>query len=184
MIESMGIRVGGYGFREPIGANGEEPSGTGWQACRMNGIGVFATKAIDKSFFIEGGLDTYFTDSFPIPESKRIYDTPLDRSSALLTIAAGARFYTESLLSPFLQIGVGAELTHVSLPALGLEETALLPMGFFGAGVTIRVGDQAKVGAVFRVNAMGYYNDAQFQTELAPELELATQGQFFASFAL
>lgn len=184
IIESMGFRVGGYGFREATQANGEEPSGTGWQACRMNGMGVFANKAIRGNFFVEGGLDTYFTDTFPTGESMGTYDTPIDRSSALLTVAAGARFYQDAWVSPYLQMGLGGELTHVSLPALALEDTAFLPMGFFGVGATARVIEGVKVGAVLRVNAMGYYDDAQFQTQLKPELELATQGQFYASFAL
>ena len=81
-------------------------------------------------------------------------------------------------------MGIGAEVTRVSLPALALEDTALLPMGFFGAGASLRVTDTMQVGASLRVNAMGYYDDAQFQTKLEPELELATQGQFYASFAL
>jgi hypothetical protein len=184
IVESMGFRVGGYGFREATQANGEEPSGTGWQACRMNGMGVFANKAIRGNFFVEAGLDTYFTDTFPTGESMGTYDTPIDRSSALMTVAAGARFYPEAWVSPYLQLGLGGELTHVSLPALALEDTAFLPMGFFGVGATARVMDGIKVGAVLRVNAMGYYDDAQFQTQLKPELELATQGQFYASFSL
>ncbi len=184
IVDAMGMRVGGYGFREATPASGEQPTGTGWQACRMNGIGVFANKSLDKAFFVEGGLDTYFTGEFPTGEAMGEYDTPIDRSSALLTIAAGARFYSDSKLSPYLQMGLGAEVTRVSLPALALEDSALLPMGFFGAGANLRITDTMQVGASLRVNAMGYYDDAQFQTELQPELELATQGQFYASFAL
>ncbi len=183
-LESMGVRVGGYGFREATQASGEEKSGTGWQACRMNGLGVFANERLSERFFVEAGLDTYITQSFPTGEAMGTYDTPIDRSSALLSLAGGARFYTDSLISPYVQVGLGAELTHVALPAIALEDTALLPLGFFGAGATLRIGDGTKVGAVLRVNAMGYYDDAQFQTELKPELELATQGQFYASFAL
>jgi len=184
IANAMGMRVGGYGFREATPASGEAPTGTGWQACRMNGIGVFANRALDKTFFVEGGLDTYFTGEFPTGEAMGEYDTPIDRSSALMTVAAGARFYTDARISPYLQMGIGAEVTRVSLPALALEDTALLPMGFFGAGANLRVSDTMQVGASLRVNAMGYYDDAQFQTKLEPELELATQGQFYASFAL
>ena len=180
----MGVRVGGYGFREATNPAQEEKSGTGWQACRMNGFGVFANRPVGKTFFVEGGLDTYFTESFPTSEAMGTYDTPIDRSSALLSVAAGARFMPESRLSPYIQLGVGAELTQVSLPALGLEDRALLPMGFFGVGANLRVTAKTFVGASFRVNAMGYYDDAHFQTELKPETELATQGQFYASFAL
>ena len=184
MVERLGVRVGGYGFREATSAAAEESSGTGWQACRMNGLGVFARRALATSFFLEAGLDTYFTDSFPTGGAMGSYDTPIDRSSALMTVAAGARFYPDSLISPYIQIGLGAELTHVSLPALGLEDTALLPMAFFGTGASLRINEGTRIGAVLRINAMGYYDDAQFQTSLSPELELATQGQFYASFAL
>lgn len=184
IVENIGVRVGGYGFREATTAANAEKNGTGWQACRMNGIGVFASRPLSKNFFVEGGFDTYFTESFPTSEAMGNYDTPIDRSSALLTVAAGARFIPESRLSPYVQMGVGAELTQVSLPALGLEDNALLPMGFFGVGANLRVTDSTFVGASFRVNAMGYYDDAQFQSELKPELELATQGQFYASFRL
>jgi hypothetical protein len=184
IVENIGVRVGGYGFREATHASDQEKSGTGWQACRMNGLGLFANKSLGKNYFVEGGFDTYFTETFPTDEAMGTYDTPIDRSSALVSVAMGARFLTTSRLSPYIQMGIGAELTQVSLPALGLEDTALLPMGFFGAGVNLRVTDKTFVGASLRVNAMGYYDDAQFQTDLSPTLELATQGQFYASFAL
>lgn len=184
IVENMGMRVGGYGFREATPASGDEKTGTGWQACRMNGLGVFANTSLGESFFVEGGFDTYFADTFPTGEAMGTYDTPIDRSSALLTAAAGARFFRDSRISPYMQVGIGAEYTRVRLPALALEDTALLPLGFFGAGANLRVTDKVQVGASLRVNAMGYYDDAQFQTELSPELELATQGQFYASFAL
>ena len=183
-VENMGLRIGGYGFREPTSPTGETGSATGWQACRMNGVGVFANKTISEGFFIEAGFDTYFADSFVVKEARATYDTPIDRKSALLTVAVGSRFYQEARLSPYLQAGLGAEATHVSLPVLGLEDTALLPFGFFGVGADIRVSATAKVGASLRINAMGYYDDAQFQTELGPELGLSTQTQFYASFAL
>lgn len=184
VVENIGVRVGGYGFREATHASDQEKSGTGWQACRMNGLGLFANKSLSNNFFIEGGFDTYFTETFPTSEAMGTYDTPIDRSSALASVALGSRFLTGSRLSPYIQVGVGAELTQVSLPALGLEDTALLPMGFFGAGVNLRVTHNTMVGASLRVNAMGYYDDAQFQTDLSPSLELATQGQFYASFSL
>ncbi|MCP4446052.1 MAG: porin family protein [Myxococcales bacterium] len=184
IVEAMGMRIGGYGFREATPASGEKPSGTGWQACRMNGLGIFANRGIGENFFVEGAFDTYFAGGFPTGEAMGTYDTPIDRSSALMTVAAGARFPNSTRFSPYLQVGLGAELTHVSLPALALEDTAILPMGFFGAGANLRITEKVQVGASLRVNAMGYYDDAQFQTELKPELEMATQGQFYASFAL
>jgi hypothetical protein len=185
MINGVGARVGGYGFREVADTSVmKEKSTTGWQNCRMNGIGVFATRNIDRHFFLEGALDTYFTDQFPTGESTGNYDTPIDRVSGLFTVAAGARLFPESRISPYVQLGLGAELTRVRLPVLGLEDTAVLPMGFFGIGAAAKVGKRMRFGASFRVNAMGYYDDAQFQTELDPKVELATQGQFYAAYDL
>ena len=184
IVDAVGARVGGYGFREPTPASGQEKSGTGWQACRMNGIGVFVNRNLDKTFFVEGGLDTYFADDTVVENASDSYDTPIDRVSGLLSVSAGARLYPSSVVSPYVQLGLGAELTRVRLPALAMEDTALLPFGFFGVGATVRVSSRVKLGSVFRVNAMGYYDDAQFQTEMKPEPELATQGQFYAAFAL
>lgn len=184
-VDGVGARIGGYGFREMASANVmAEKSTTGWEACRMNGLGVFATKTLSRHFFAEGAVDTYFTDAFPTGESTGNYDTPIDRVSGLLTVAAGARLWPEKRFTPYVQMGLGAELTRVRLPALGLEDSALLPFGFFGVGATVRVGDKLRLGATLRVNAMGYYDDAQFQTELSPQFELATQGQFFFAYAL
>lgn len=185
MIDGVGARVGGYGFRETADVSVmTEKSTTGWQNCRMNGIGVFATRDLDRHFFLEGAFDTYFTDQFPTGESTGNYDTPIDRVSGLMTVAGGARLFPDARVSPYVQLGVGAELTRVRLPALGLEDTAVLPMGFFGIGASLALGDRLHLGASFRVNAMGYYDDAQFQTEMQPEVELATQGQFFAAYDL
>lgn len=185
LVNGVGARVGGYGFRESAEATVmSEKSTTGWQACRMNGIGVFATRALNRHFFVEGALDTYFTETFPTGEAASEYSTPIDRVSGIMTVAAGARLFPGARVSPYVQLGVGAELTRARLPALGMEDTALLPMGFFGVGASLRLGERLNLGASLRVNAMGYYDDAQFQTEMDPEVELATQGQFFASYAL
>lgn len=184
-VDTVGARVGGYGFREMASTSFmTEKSTTGWEACRMNGLGVFASRNLNKHFFAEGALDTYFTDAFPTGEAHGNYDTPIDRVSGLLTIAGGARLFPDKVVSPYVQLGVGAEVTRVRLPALGMQDTALLPFGFFGVGATVRVGEKLRLGASLRVNAMGYYDDAQFQTELKHHYELATQGQFFFSYAL
>ncbi len=107
IVENIGVRVGGYGFREATTASDQEKSGTGWQACRMNGLGVFANKSLYKNYFVEGGFDTYFTQTFPTSESMGSYDTPIDRSSALLSVALGARLPTGSRISPYIQVGIG-----------------------------------------------------------------------------
>ena len=184
VIDRIGARIGGYGFREGVPASGAMSGTTGWQACRMNGLGMFASRDLDSHFFIEGGLDTYFTDNAVLPGASGEYSTPIDRVSGLLTAAAGARAYRDSLISPFAQIGIGAELTRVRLPELGMEDTAVLPMGFFGGGADLRLGKRLKFATTIRVNAMGYYDDAQFQGKLKSEPELATQAQFSLSYQL
>ncbi len=184
-IDGVGMRIGGYGFREAADPNlMAEKSTTGWEACRMNGLGIFAQKTLSTHFFAEGAMDTYFTDAFPTGESTGNYDTPIDRVSGLFTVAAGARLWPEKIVTPYMQLGVGAEFTRVRLPALGMEDSAVLPFGFFGVGATVKVGQKLRLGASLRVNAMGYYDDAQFQTELEHKFELATQGQFFFSYVL
>lgn len=185
VVDELGVRIGGYGFREATdGTAMDDGSRTGWQACRMNGLGVFASRDINKHFFAEGAFDTYFTDSFPTGTSTGNYNTPIDRVSGLLTLAGGARMFPDKIISPYVQVGIGAELTRVKLPALGLEDTAVLPFGFFGVGGVLKVGEKVRLGAALRVNIMGYYDDAQFQTEMEHEYELAAQGQFFFNYAL
>ena len=49
---SVGVRVGGYGFRRE-GASGSDA----WSQCRMNGLGVFAHRALRGPLFVEAGLD-------------------------------------------------------------------------------------------------------------------------------
>ena len=185
IVDDVGVRVGGYGFRETTDAQPmAEASTTGWEACRMDGIGIFAHRDYSKHIFFEGAVDTYFTEAFPTGESSGNYDTPIDRVSGLVTVAAGARFFPDAIISPYVQLGIGGEVTRVRLPELGMEDTAVLPMGFFGVGASLHLGKRLSVGAALRVNAMGYYDDAQFQTEMKAHAELATQGQFFAKFAL
>ncbi len=183
VVENMGLRIGGWGYRESP-AVGEEQSTTGWQAGRMNGVGLFADTKLSDPFFAEVGFDLYFADEFVVSEAMDTYDTPMDRSSGILTFAVGARFYEDAFVSPYLQLGAGVELTNVQLPVLGLEDTAVLPTGFFGVGGDVHIAEGVKIGASLRVNAMGYYDDAQFQTELDPKFGLATQMQFYAGFAL
>jgi hypothetical protein len=179
---TMGFRVGGYGFREAAENEGGRDQ---WSACRMNGMGLFGHKKIRGPFFVEGGLDAYFSEEFPIGGQERgQYETPIDRLSSIISVAAGVRWFERARVSPYVLAGGGIELTRVRAPELGLQDSAALPMGFFGFGADIKVGSRVRLGAAFRVNAMGYYDDSQFQTEMNPETELATQGQFYAGYAL
>ncbi|HLU66377.1 MAG TPA: outer membrane beta-barrel protein [Kofleriaceae bacterium] len=184
VLDQLGARIGGYGFRESTAAAPEAGSATGWQACRMNGVGVFAMRDLTSHLFLEGALDTYFVDQSIVPEAAAGYQTPIDRVSGIATVAAGARMFPGALVSPYVQLGVGAEITRVRLPALGMEDTALLPVGFFGVGGQLRLGDRVSFGANLRINAMGYYDDDQFQTELSPSAELSAQAQFALSYRL
>jgi hypothetical protein len=186
VIDQVGARIGGYGFREGVDATGQMGSSTGWQACRMNGIGVFASRDLNRNFFVEGALDTYFTDNDAtvLGSDSSGYDTPIDRVSGLVSVAAGARIFPDALISPYVQLGVGGEVTRVRLPEVGMQDTALLPMGFFGVGANLRLGKRLKFTTVLKVNAMGYYDDAQFQDQLDAKTELATQAQFALSYRL
>ena len=107
IVENMGVRVGGYGFREATHASGEGKSGTGWQACRMNGLGVFANKGMGKNFFVEGGLDTYFTETFPTGEAMGTYDILFIPQILVGTKPAASRVTrTGSVFNRALQQGV------------------------------------------------------------------------------
>jgi hypothetical protein len=179
---TMGFRVGGYGFREAADNDGGRDE---WSACRMNGMGLFGHKSIRGPFFVEGGVDAYFSEAFPIGEQEQgQYETPIDRLSSIITVAAGMRWFERARVSPYVLAGGGIELTRVRAPDLGLEDSAALPVGFFGFGADVKVGSRVRLGAAFRLNAMGYYDDSMFQTEMSPQTELATQGQFYAGFAL
>lgn len=179
---AIGGRVGCYGFREQASSTGERSR---WDACRMNGIGVFAQKELPGPFFAEAGLDAYFSEDFPISsESTSEYETPLDRLSALTTVAAGVRMFPRAIVSPYVQVGIGAEVTRVRAPKLALEESRVLPMGFFGIGAELHAGKRLSLGANLRVNLMGYFDDDALMTNLDPEAEIAAQGQFYAKYSL
>jgi opacity protein-like surface antigen len=179
---TMGFRVGGYGFRD---TEMEESGRDDWRACRMNGLGIYGHKMLRGPLFVEGGLDAYFSEAFPTGGGETgQYDTPIDRLSSILTVAGGVRWFQQARVSPYVLAGAGVELTRVRAPELGLQDSAVLPVGFFGFGADVKVGSRLRLGAAFRLNAMGYYDDSQFQTEMSPHTELATQGQFYAGYAL
>jgi hypothetical protein len=180
---AIGGRVGGYGFREQASGSGDRSR---WDACRMNGIGVFAQKELPGPFFLEVGLDAYFSEDFPLGSSDAHsdYETPLDRLSALTTVAAGVRWFPRAIVSPYVQIGAGAEVTRVRAPELSLEDSYVLPMGFFGIGAELRAGSRLRLGANLRVNLMGYFDDDALMTRFDPQAEIAAQGQFYAKYEL
>jgi hypothetical protein len=188
---SFGARVGGYGFRR-TGANADGDVNQ-WDECRMNGIGVFGARAFGRHLFVETALDMYFSQDFPTGGAPD--DLPIDRVSGLVTAAAGLRANATRWLAGYAQLGVGVELTQVSVPYADHEITDRLamPMGFVGIGGDIKLGAKTYLGANFRFNVMGNfdYDPAKLEMETGwttppsadevfdPSPDLAAQGQFF-----
>jgi len=186
----LGFRVGGYGFHR----EGDPRPGTGWTECRMNGVGVFGTRSLRGPLFVEAGLDAYTTSDIPIgPEEG---DLPVDRMSALVSAAAGARTNLTSWLRGYVQVGAGVELTRVSVPygeGRTIRDSKAMPEGFFGVGLDLRVWRGTYVGASFRSLVMGNfeYDPANLEADnqwVAPppasevfdaSPDFAAQGQFY-----
>ncbi len=185
----VGFRVGGYGFHR----EGDQ-SADSWTECRMNGVGVFASRDVRGPAFVEAGLDAYVSQAFPTPSPET--DLPIDRMSGLVSVAAGARTQIGSRLRGYVQLGAGVEMTKVSV-AYGDEgktvrDSKVMPEGFFGVGLDLRVAKGTYVGASFRTLVMGNfdYDPARIEMESAwvapqPDVvfdaspDLANQGQFY-----
>ena len=190
---SIGFRVGGYGFRRADSSTlaGENSA---WDLCRMNGLGLFGTRTITGPLFLEASLDTYFSTSQAQPT-----DLPLDRQSALVSVAAGARMQVTSWLHGYAQLGIGMELASLSVPYGGstIHDDKAMPDGFLGIGGDIRIAKGTYIGANLRTLVMGNfdYDPARLQTTsansnqwvatpkssdvFAASPSLAAQGQFF-----
>jgi hypothetical protein len=183
----LGVRVGGYGFRRE-GDNSAE----GWTECQMGGLGVFASRRLPGPLFVEAGVDAYTSRGDGLPT-----DLPISRMSGLATVAAGARTDVTSWLRGFIQVGGGLELTRVSVP-YGEDETIrdsqVLPTGFIGFGLDIRLAKRTYVGMNVRTHAMGNFNYKRDELEMKeawgfttpdegavfePSLDFAAQGQFY-----
>ena len=149
-LYTMGVRVGGYGFRrEGAGADG------GWDECRMNGVGVFAQRALRGPLFLEAGLDTYFSIGQGQPN-----DLPVDRQSALVSVAAGVRTHFTSWLRGYAQVGTGVELARLSVPYgdSTIRDDKAMPEGFFGFGADLRIAHGTYLGAQLRTLVMGNFD--------------------------
>ena len=148
---AMGVRVGGYGFRRE-GSTSQQQS---WDECRMNGIGVFAQRALPGPLFVEAGLDTYFSIGQGQPT-----DLPIDRQSALVSVAAGARTQVTSWLRGYVQLGGGVEMARLSVPYGDgtIRENKAMPDGFFGVGAEIKFTRGFYGGATLRTLVMGNFN--------------------------
>jgi len=177
---SFGFRVGGYGYR-----NTEDPASGEWNDCRMNGLGIFGQRSMSEHLFAEAAVDMYSTAGFP--DELASEEQAMDRVSALLSVAGGARVTLFDRLSPYVQLGVGAEVTRARLN--GLEDRGVYPMGFFGFGGDLRVTRRFYVGMNVRTNVMKHYvhNGAGSiaamtepgHTALQSEYDAAAQAQFF-----
>jgi len=185
----VGFRVGGYGFRR----EGDPRPGEGWTECRMNGVGVFADRALRGPLFVEAGLDAYASSTLAMASPST--DLPIDRMSAIVSVAGGARVQLASWLRTYVQLGVGAELTRVSVPYGNdrIRDSKALPEGFFGAGLDLRIAKGTYVGATLRALVMGNfdYDAAKLDTSMgwvapppasevfAASASVAAQGQFY-----
>lgn len=189
---TVGVRVGGYGFRR-AGDPGaiESAGGNAWNECRMNGLGLFAQRALAGPLFAEVGLDTYFSAG-----RASASDLPIDRMNALVSVAVGVRTPLTSWLVGHVQLGAGGELARVSVPygdAGTLRANKLTPDGFLGIGADVRVGRSTYVGAAMRTHVMANfdYDPARLRMAnpwvAAPSSNdvfsaspaLAAQGQFY-----
>jgi hypothetical protein len=142
--------MGGYGFKREA-----DPEGA-WTECRMNGVGVFGQRALGGRLFVEAGLDMYST----IESATATGDLPLDRTSGLLSTAIGARTRFASWLRGYVQLGAGVELTKVSVPygEERIRDTKVMPEGFFGFGLDLRIARATYLGATFRTLLMGNFD--------------------------
>lgn len=150
----LGIRIGGYGFHR----EGDNRPGEGWSQCRMNGLGVFGSRALRGPLFVEAGLDMYSSADGPIaPEPT---DLPIDRTSGLLSAAIGARINVTSWLRGYVQLGTGLEVTRVSVPygQERIRDTKVMPEGFFGAGAELKLLRGTYFGASLRTLVMGNFD--------------------------
>ncbi|MEO6774318.1 MAG: hypothetical protein ABI467_15080 [Kofleriaceae bacterium] len=148
---SVGARIGGYGFRR----EGNTAFTGAWTECRMNGVGVFVNRMVRGPIFLEGGLDTYFSSTDREPQ-----DLQIDRSSVLVSAAAGVRLDFTSWLTGWVQLGVGAELTKLAVPYGddAIRADKAMPEGFFGVGGDIKIARAVHIGASVRTLVMGNFN--------------------------
>lgn len=187
---SVGARIGGYGFRR----EGNTAFTGEWNECRMNGVGVFVNRTVHGPIFLEGGLDTYFSSTDREPQ-----DLQIDRSSALISAAAGVRLNFTSWLTGWVQLGVGAELTKLSVPYGddAIRADKVMPEGFFGVGGDIKVTRAVHLGASIRTLVMGNFNYDPQRLDMTNQMwtstptadqvfaatpSLAAQGQFYMRY--
>lgn len=136
---SAGVRIGGYGFRHAADDSLE------WNDCRMNGVGALVRFDRQTPWYLQVSLDGYHATGETV-------DAGMDRLSLLPVGAIGARLQNRTPLLPHIELGLGAELTHVELGQA--EATRVLPTAYIGLGLEIVAGRFA-FGTTLRANAMG-----------------------------
>jgi len=184
-IYGFGFRVGGYGFRAP-----QADATHRWSDCRMNGVGVFGDRKLTRNAFVEAGADVYFADNTILSDPTQ--QPGMDRLSGLMSVAGGLRMAPGARLSGYAQVGVGVELTRVTMgghsedPMVAstplMEENAVFPLGFVGIGGDVRLTGRMRVGASFRTYLMAHFDHASGTMNAEPEA--ANQGQFYLRYAL
>jgi len=191
----LGVRVGGYGFRR----DGDNDRTTAWTECRMDGFGVFGSRVLTGPLFVEAGVDMY--SSTDLRSDGAEADLPVARTSGLFSAAFGARAQVASRVRGYLQLGAGVELTRVSVP-YGDDQTVrddkVMPTGFFGVGLDLRITRRTYLGATFRALVMGNFdyeparldmNNGWVTAPTAGEVfdaspDAAAQGQFYVRYDL
>ncbi len=173
---SFGARAGGYGFR-----NTEDPQMGAFDDCRMDGAGVFAQRTLTRYFFAEAGFDLYTArDATPVEGMP----APMDRISGITSVAGGARVPWR-WVQPYVQLGVGLEVTRVEMPEHDLVDRALLPMGFVGVGAELWPTEHVSVGANVRTNVMKHFDHGgPDDGQMTGEFDTAAQGQLFLKYQM
>jgi hypothetical protein len=80
------------------------------------------------------------------------------------------------------------------MPEHGMDDRAVLPMGFFGVGAELRATEHISLGANVRTNLMKHYEHGgdghihgagdEAHGEMAGEFEAAAQGQLFLKYEI
>lgn len=182
----LGLRVGGYGFRR----EGDNKRETAWTECRMDGFGVFGSRLLTGPLFVEAGLDLYSSTDRNAPGSEN--DLPIARTSGIFSAAIGARTTIVSRVRAFVQLGAGIEMTRVSVPygEQTVRDDLVMPEGFFGAGLDVRLFKRTYLGAQVRAHVMGNfdYDPAKLDTTWTmptadevfdPSPDTSMQGQLY-----
>jgi hypothetical protein len=143
MSVGVGLRIGGYGYREI-----ENDGSTRWLDCRMDGVGAFATLTFKEVLFGELSLDYYQATGGTVSDER------MDRLSIHTLAAIGLRAFPSSWIHPIVQVGVGAEFTEVEWIDQEVASTGVYPMGFVGGGAEVEVGDHARLGLNLRLFMM------------------------------